>query len=181
MTTAEASSGSPAWMSRAFAFDLDPALAPLVVVRLAGVPPRLDELLRGASPGALRRKPEGKWSAQEHAGHLADLEALGERRLDEYLAGVPVLSPADMQNAATHGADHNARATGDVLADVRRRRLAFVRRLDGLAPKDFARRARHPRLQREMKLIDLLAFIAEHDDHHLACVAALLRAAPAAS
>ena len=165
----------PAWLSRAFAFDLDPALHPLLVVRLRGVPARLEELLRGAPADAVRHKPSGKWSAQEHAGHLADLEALGERRLDEYLARAPVLSPADMGNAATHEADHNARTTEDVLADVRARRTAFVRRLERLQPADFARTARHPRLQRDMKLIDLLAFIAEHDDHHLACVAELLR------
>jgi hypothetical protein len=33
----------------------------------------------------------------------------------------------------------------------------------------------HPRLQQPMRLIDSLYFVADHDDHHIAAISALLR------
>ncbi len=53
-------------------------------------------------------------------------------------------------------------------------REALVRRLDALEPEDFARKSQHPRLGTDMRLVDLLFFTAEHDDHHLAEVTVLL-------
>jgi hypothetical protein len=41
--------------------------------------------------------------------------------------------------------------------------------------EDAARAARHPRLDRDLRLLDLCLFVAEHDDHHLAVIRALLR------
>ena len=35
--------------------------------------------------------------------------------------------------------------------------------------------ARHPRLKKEMRVLDLAFFIAEHDDHHLARISELIR------
>jgi hypothetical protein len=37
------------------------------------------------------------------------------------------------------------------------------------------RTAVHPRLKRELRLIDLVEFVADHDDHHLAVIGALTR------
>ncbi len=38
------------------------------------------------------------------------------------------------------------------------------------------RSAHHPRLNRPMRILDLMVFAAEHDDHHLARISELLRA-----
>lgn len=41
--------------------------------------------------------------------------------------------------------------------------------------QDLEKSAIHPRLGTPMKLIDLAFFVAEHDDHHLAQITALIK------
>ena len=64
----------------------------ILLARLRGTPTRLDDVLVGRSRNILIRKPEGKWSAQEHAGHLLDLEPLWLARVEDYVAGSNQLS-----------------------------------------------------------------------------------------
>jgi hypothetical protein len=42
-------------------------------------------------------------------------------------------------------------------------------------PHRLSASAVHPRLQQPMRLVDMLYFVAEHDDHHLARMTALAR------
>ena len=79
------SSQVPAWFERKFEFTFPVEQYPNLYIRLRGAPARLEEILRGVSHEALVRKPENKWSAQEHAGHLADLEPLWMARVDDFL------------------------------------------------------------------------------------------------
>lgn len=115
----------------------------------------------------VRRRGE-KWSAQEHAGHLLDLESLWMARVDDFLAGGDTLTAADLNNRKTHEANHNARPLTDILADFRKARLRLVDRVEEFQPEMFARAMLHPRLKKPMRLVDHLYFVAEHDDHHLA-------------
>ena len=78
------------------------------------------------------------------------------------------LTAADITNAATHGAKHNNRVIADIVNGLRSRREHLVSSLEHLPAKEFSRTALHPRLQIPIRLVDHLAFIAEHDDHHLA-------------
>ena len=156
------------WFERKFRFDFPAELYPNLIVRLRGTPARLEELLRGLSREQLTHQPEGKWSIQENAGHLLDLEPLWFARVDDFLAGKETLAAADLTNRKTHEAHHNERRIEELLSDFRHARLALVERLEGLAAADFARSALHPRLKTPMRLADHLYFIAEHDDHHLA-------------
>ena len=80
-----------------------------------------------------------------------------------------------MTNRRTLGAAHNARTIEQVPADFRRKREGLVARLDPRPPEDFAAAARHPRLDRPMRLVDMLFFHAEHDDYHLARIRQLIR------
>jgi hypothetical protein len=165
------------WASRKFEFEFEPDIYPAILMRLRGTPARLDELFRDADDAKVRHRPaDGKWSALEHAGHLIHTEVLWDARLSDYLAGVEVLTPADMSNAATFEADYNARGLADVLGQFRSVRQAFLDRLDSLNATDFARTALHPRLKVPMRLVDGLYFSAEHDDHELAWIWDLLRA-----
>ncbi len=134
----------PAWMQRKFAFDFPVDLYPNLRIRLRGTPARLEEIVRGLSAEQLGHKPNGKWSIQENAGHLWDLELLWARRLDEFLARTPVLAAADINNAATHAAQHNERQIGDILNGFRARRERFADSLEHLSAADFGRRALHP-------------------------------------
>lgn len=161
------------WFDRAFAFDLPAALLPNVLERLRGTPDRLDALVRAAPPAALTRRDGQRWSAQEHLGHLLDLEGLWRGRVDDLRDGVP-LRPADLENRKTHEARHNDRPADELLAAFRAARADLVRAVEALGPEAGERRSQHPRLQQPMRLVDLLVFVAEHDDHHLAHARALV-------
>ena len=163
------------WFERKFTFDFPVELNPNLRIRLRGAPPRLEELVRGLRPDLLITRLQEKWSLQENAGHLLDLEELWTARVDEFLSGTGVLTAADVSNTKTHQARHNDRAIDEILAAFRKSRLSWVSRLDSLLPSDFARVARHPRLGVPMRLVDHLYFVAEHDDHHLARIWELRR------
>ena len=49
----------------------------------------------------------------------------------------------------------------------------MIAQLEKLDSAVFPRSATHPRLGVPMRLVDLMLFIAEHDDHHLAAITAL--------
>jgi hypothetical protein len=176
------------WFHRKFGFDFEASTYPAILMRLRGAPVRLAELCRDLPAGLLtRRDPlaqdtlagphEGRWSIQEHVGHLAVMDAtLWEQRIDDYIAGREVLTAADLQNTATDAADFNAMSLDAVLAQFNAARAGFLKRLDALAPEDFSRIALHPRLQTPMRLVDGLYFSAEHDDHHMAWIWEIARA-----
>jgi hypothetical protein len=73
------------WFEREFDFSFPVELFPNLCARLRGTPARLEEALRGRSQKILTRKTQGKWSAQEHAGHLLDLECLWLARVGDYM------------------------------------------------------------------------------------------------
>jgi uncharacterized damage-inducible protein DinB len=162
------------WFERKFEFTFPVELYPDLCVRLRGTPARMEETLRGHRQEVLVRRPQEKWSVQEHAGHLLDLETLWMARVDDFLAGGEELTAADLKNRKTHEANHNARAIEHILAEFRSARLQLVNRLGGLDAALFARSMVHPRLKKPMRLVDHLYFVAEHDDHHLARIWELL-------
>ncbi len=94
------------------------------------------------SRAVLIAKPDGKWSAQEHAGRLLDLEPLWLARVRDYVAGNAGLTAANLTNRKTHEAEAAL----------------------------FGRAIPHPRLRTPIRLVDHLYFVAEHDDHHLAAI-----------
>jgi uncharacterized damage-inducible protein DinB len=164
----------PIWFERKFEFTFPVDLHPNLCARLRGTPARLEEMVRGSTRDRLIRKPDEKWSAQEHAGHLLDLESLWIARVDDYLADAKELTPADLNNRKTHEANHNACPPDRLLQDFREARLCLLQRVETLPPALFARSMLHPRLKQPMRLIDHLYFAAEHDDHHLARIWELL-------
>ena len=156
------------WFERKFEFTFPVELYPNLIVRLRGTPARLEEILRGRPRDVLVDKPQGKWSAQEHAGHLLDLEPLWLARVDDFIAGSGQLSVADLSNRKTDEANHNARELEEILMAFRNARSQLVKKLDGVDESLCGRALVHPRLKQPMRLVDHLYFVAEHDDHHLA-------------
>ena len=155
------------WFDRTFELGLGGDSAPELLNRLGSTPQRLADAVRGLSSEILTRQPEGKWSIQENAGHLFDLESLWDQRLDNYDQGAAELHPADLENRKTHAAAHNDRRIADILADFGAARSRIMERLGRMTPAELARTALHPRLQQPMSVVDLCFFVAEHDDHHL--------------
>lgn len=164
-----------AWFERRFSFDLPAWMYPNVLERLRGTPARLEDRLLILPRELLVHREGEKWSIQEHAGHLLDLEALVAARLEDYAAGREILTPADLQNRKTYEAEHNSKEIGEILGAFRKERMEFVERLEALDAELLERSAIHPRLQTPMRVIDLAFFKAEHDDHHLARISELIR------
>jgi hypothetical protein len=163
------------WFEREFALGLPDWMFPNVLERLRGTPARAEDLLGGVAAHLAARRDGGRWSMQEHVGHLLDLGWLDLARVEDYRAGRDVLTAADLQNRKTHEADHNARPLAEILADFRAERGRLVDILEAFDGETVARRALHPRLNKPMRVVDWAFFVAEHDDHHLASVSELLR------
>ena len=163
------------WTERTFNFDFPVALAAQLIERLRGTPARVEEIVGPWSPDLLKRRDGETWSIQENVGHLADLETLFTGRLDDYDAAARTLRPADMTNRKTNQANHNARETCEIVAGFRSLREQLVTRVESLDAAYLARSAMHPRLYVSMRVVDMMHFHAEHDDHHLARVRELIR------
>jgi uncharacterized damage-inducible protein DinB len=163
------------WTDRKFNFDFPAEIYPEMIERVRGTPARLEDRLKSVAPELLTKRDGERWSMQENAGHLLDLESLVQQRLDEYVAGAAELHAADMSNRKTHEASHNDVPLDSILNAFRKQRSRTVARLEELDADTFARKSFHPRLQVEMRLVDMLFFQAEHDDFHLARISELLR------
>jgi uncharacterized damage-inducible protein DinB len=158
------------WFDRRFDFTFPASLLPNICARLRGTPARLEEILRDQPGDKLTRKPLQKWSAQEHAGHLLDLESLWLSRVEDYVQGAAQLTATDLRNRKTDEADHNAQPLAQILARFRAARAALLANVSQLDPALHPRTIPHPRLHTPMRLVDHLFFVAEHDDHHLAMI-----------
>lgn len=159
------------WFDRTFPRGLPITDAPAVISRLRQTVDRLDAAVRDLPAPLLTHRPDGRWSVQEHTGHLIDLEALLDHRLDDYDRGASVLQAADLQNRQTHAARYNERSIAELLEGFKRARSAILERLERMDEAQLARVAVHPRLQQPMSVVDLCFFVAEHDDHHLGTIA----------
>jgi uncharacterized damage-inducible protein DinB len=167
----------PIWFERKFEFSFPVELHPNLLARLRGTPARVEEVLRGRSQEILVSKPQEKWSAQEHAGHLLDLEPLWLARVGDYIAGSAQLTETDLKNRKTDEANYNSRPLEEVLTAFRAARARLLNRAGELDTSLFARAIPHPRLKTPMRLVDHLYFVAEHDDHHLARIWELVNTA----
>jgi len=167
----------PIWFERKFEFSFPVELLPNLCARLRGTPARLEELLRDRSHAILIGKAQSKWSAQENAGHLLDMEPLWLARVGDYAAASDQLTVADLTNRKTHEANHNERRLEQILSEFRTARERLLKRVDELDASLLARTIPHPRMKTPMRLVDHLYFVAEHDDHHLARIWELVNAA----
>ena len=158
------------WTERTFQFGFPAGLFPSILERVRGTPARLEEVFHLLPPRILTAKLNAGWSIQEHAGHLLDLDEIHDARLDDFRTRMPVLRAADISNRRTFDANYNAVQIKDILASFRAARMRFVQRVEQLDDSALLTTATHPRLQLNMRVIDMVYFVAEHDDHHLAAI-----------
>lgn len=142
----------------------------LVMERIEGTPLRLARKLEGKTNELLMRKPGGKWSAQEHAGHLLTMESLWIARLDDYVLKHETLRPWNGTNADTDAALYNLHNIEKILEDFASIRVSMTTMLRKYTPQAETMISFDPRLQVPMRLLDHAWIIAEHDDHHLATI-----------
>ncbi len=158
------------WTDHIFKLDLDPAWAGNILTRARDTEIRLKHYCKGLTDDQLSFQPNGTWSIKEHMGHLIDLEPLFYKRLKELEAFEKELVGADMSNAKTHAANHNSRSLEALLEEFSSLRRNFIGDFLAMPAAAHKHAAMHPRLHIPMKPVDLLFFIAEHDDHHLATI-----------
>lgn len=162
------------WFNRKFPPIEDNGILPSIIERLAGTPPRLEEMIADISPGILTFSYDGKWTIKQEIGHLADLEPLWLSRVEDLENGSPVLTAADLTNRKTHEANHNEVGIGVLLGAFRQQRVLLVNALRSVTDEQLEHVSLHPRLKTPMRIIDLAYFVAEHDDHHLTTIRMIL-------
>jgi uncharacterized damage-inducible protein DinB len=162
------------WTQRKFSFDFPVGIFPVIYSRLEGSVFRLEKLLEHNDTNLSLNK-NGGWSAKEHIGHLTDLEALWWQRLKDFKSGKEVLTAADMTNEKTNAANHNEKTITELIDAFRNERQNILDHIYRYDENLLAKTSLHPRLQQPMRVIDSLFFVAEHDDHHIAKITALIQ------
>jgi uncharacterized damage-inducible protein DinB len=162
------------WFDREFDLGLQDQMFPLVMTRLRGTPARLEDMLRGVSNVRMLYREGTTWSVQEHVGHILDSEELWLGRVEDFVNRRSELRPADLQNNKTYHANHHLHDMNQILREFRRARIWLVQALENCDHALLKHTALHPRLNKQMRLVDHAFFVAEHDDHHLAVIHSLL-------
>jgi hypothetical protein len=162
------------WVDRDFILDLPAGWLANVLERLYGTAPRLQSLTAGVSEDIAGNKPGSSWSIKEHIGHLTDLEALHDGRIDDFIERKEILRAADMTNQKTNKADHNKKSVSTLIEEFSESRNNLINRLKALDEESQMHKAIHPRLKKIMTPVDMAYFTAEHDDHHLATIREIL-------
>lgn len=116
-----------------------------IVDQIEVAPQMLRDLLADMEPQLLKKRPaRDKWSAHEHAVHLAEVDPLFSVRLDSMLAEddpavVPYIPPAEDEGGALLKRDLSQGL--DTFESGRER---LVQRLRALGDKQWQRSAKHP-------------------------------------
>ncbi|HMC56085.1 MAG TPA: DinB family protein [Gemmatimonadaceae bacterium] len=137
-----------------------------VIAALRRAPEIVVPLVREVPPTILKRRPAPrKWSAHEHACHLAHVHALFMERLDYMLRDpAPVIKP--YLPGEQDDDDMLLRMDlNDALAMYIRDRTQLVDRLLQLAPSDWIRSADHGEY-REYSVFIMFRHLALHDFLH---------------
>ena len=162
------------WFDRKFQFDHEENIFPMILERLQGTPLRLAHKIRNLPAEWLTFRVDNHWSINENLGHLTDLEPLWQQRLGDILSGEEYLRPADLTNTKTHEANHNRKPAEHLLEEFSQIRSQTMDMIDHLGEEIIFKSSLHPRLKTPMRTMDLFLFVAEHDDHHLASMTAIV-------
>jgi uncharacterized damage-inducible protein DinB len=162
------------WFERKFDFSFPVGLFPVIIERLRDTMPQLEAMLKNLPEKKLSHKDGDHWSIKEQVGHLYDLEELWYGRIEDFLSHKETLRAADLNNTKTEKADHNAKTMAGLLKQFLDARNKLILKVENIDEATALITALHPRLQKPMRLIDSLFFVAEHDDHHITKIRELL-------
>jgi uncharacterized damage-inducible protein DinB len=162
------------WFERKFNFNFPAGLFPVIIERLRGTLPRIKHYISITEEPLWERRGDG-WSAKEQLGHLYDLESLWYGRIEDFLSGEKTLRAADLTNTKTKEANHNLKSREELVSLFQSERTKLLSKVSDMNEETVSLISVHPRLEQPMRLIDAVFFVAEHDDHHLTKIAALLK------
>src|SRR5688572_24074099 len=158
------------WFDRKFDFSFGADEYPAIYQRLQQAPDMLAAILHNKPENILSHQPDGKWSVKEHTGHLSILEPLWRTRIHDIMEKKPVLSPTDLTNTATTEAGFNNYTIRELLQQFATERRETLSLLDSINVPNENHTSLHPRMQQPMRMIDILYFTVEHDEHHMAVI-----------
>jgi uncharacterized damage-inducible protein DinB len=150
------------WFERNLKFGHAPEMLPFFLERLEGTTVRLEQKVKGIDDKILSEKVKGKWSIKETIGHLAEVDSVANKRIDEMTSGAAALSPAVFEPQ-----DYNPWSIEKILEMFKKNRLSNIAKYKTLSEEQLKKSSLHPRLKVQMTPVDLAWFDAEHDDHHL--------------
>src|SRR5687767_7143670 len=84
----------PDWFERKFQFGIPSEMLPFFIERLEGTIARLEKKVSGQPDDTLSYQPGGKWSIKQHIGHLAEVDEIATRRIEEMVKGISPMTPA---------------------------------------------------------------------------------------
>ena len=157
------------WFERELIFGKPVEMLPYYLERLEGTIARLEKKVKGIDDAILSTRYNDKWSIKQNIGHLAEVDEISNRRVDEMVKGADILSPAVFEPQ-----DYNPWPIEKVLEYFNRIRSVNIRKYQTLSESDFIKTSIHPRLKTKMSAVDLAWFDAEHDDHHLVRISEIL-------
>lgn len=150
------------WFERNLKFGYPKEMLPFFLERLEGTIVRLETKVKGVSDKTLSMRLNGKWCIKENIGHLAEVDEVANKRIDEMVNGSAVMSPAVFEPQ-----DYSTWPIDEVLQLFSKNRRSNIKKYNTIKNDDLLRPSLHPRLKVMMTPVDLAWFDAEHDDHHL--------------
>jgi len=158
------------WFERNLRFGYAPEMLPFFLERLEGTVTRLEQKIKEVDNKILTVRLNDKWSVKENIGHLAEVDEVANKRIDEIISGVALMSPAVFEPQ-----DYNPWPIEKVLDFFKKNRLSNVAKYKTLSEVQLKKSSLHPRLKVQMTPVDLAWFDAEHDDHHLVKINEILQ------
>jgi uncharacterized damage-inducible protein DinB len=162
------------WFERQFVTGQPSGMLPFFIDRLEGTIVRLRDKIFNVSDHLLAQNLDGKWSIKQNIGHLADLDVIAIKRIDEINNGVSPMMSAVIPPQQ----DYNTLVVEEILKYFSKNRREAISTLLKLDELSLAKSSLHPRLKILMTPVDLAMFHAEHDDHHLVRIGEILKALP---
>jgi len=158
------------WVNHQFNFGIDVGWSQNIITRISDIGIRCQYHCNGLSEELLSTRHNQEWSIKEHIGHLIDLEELHLHRINQFKNLNTELTAADMSNRKTEVSNHNDKLLKDLIAELIVERESLIHQYQSLPLESLDHFALHPRLHVNMRPVDLLFFIGEHDDHHLSTI-----------
>src|SRR5687768_12792247 len=129
------------WFERVFTFGSPKGMLPFYIERLEGTIPRIEAKIKYASDEILSNRLNNKWSVKENIGHLAEVDEVANKRIDEMIAGISLLSPAVFEPKTYYELPIQ-----EVITFFSEARSKNIKRYKELSLSDLEKTALHPRL-----------------------------------
>ena len=159
------------WFERNLDFGKPKEMLPYYLERLEGTIARIEQKVGHVTDNKLSAQHNGKWSVKQNIGHLAEVDEIANKRIDEMINGVSPLSPAVFEPKQ----DYNSMPVEEVIQYFVQRRRSNLKKYTELSDDALTKASLHPRLKVLMTPVDLAWFDAEHDDHHLVKINFILK------